>query len=345
MPGSGERAYVYAKACGIIGNSFVGKRFSRLGSLTRLSELDRLIFAQDARDLPERELLVDLERRIINRSAKQITTLVASFAKPPEFLGRLIRAYEYTDLKQVIGAVLAGERSAPAFTPLGRFGTINYDAYPHFPQMLKGTEFAFLLQDLASLPNIKIMDIQTKLDHHYYTGLWESLFELPRGDRQSIERILSEEISLRNASWALRMRTYYGMSAGEAREYLVCIPESRGAGLHCSSPTLADDALASLSLALDNHADWERWRWAKFLNPSRPGEPWAANPRHFQNAAAGRLARLARHFFRLRPLSLDTASCFIKLKQFEEDILISLAEGLSLGMAAPDILAVLEAAS
>jgi vacuolar-type H+-ATPase subunit C/Vma6 len=205
--------------------------------------------------------------------------------------------------------------------------------------MLTETEFEFILEDLRDLRSLSggsIAHIQNKLDRHYYTCLWNSLFKLALSDRSSIERILAEELSLRNAAWALRMRSYYGMSAEQTREYLVCITVRK------SRPSLADDALASLTMALDSPADWAKWRWVKFLN--RPGEHWTADPRHFQNAAAQYLYRLARHSFRLRPFSLDTAACFIKLKLFEEDLLTSVAEGLSLGMGAQETLTVLEAA-
>jgi hypothetical protein len=91
-------------------------------------------------------------------------------------------------------------------------------------------------------------------------------------------------------------------------------------------------------MALDNSADWDRWRWVKFLNRRVPGESWAADPRYFQNAAAQYLYRLARLSFRHRPFALDTAACFIKLKLFEEDLLVSVAEGISLGMGSQETL-------
>ncbi|WP_010259721.1 V0D/AC39 family V-type ATPase subunit [Treponema primitia] len=351
MPGSGERAYVYAKACGITGKSFIGKNLSKLGGLTRLSELDRLVFASDARDLPERELLLDLERRIINRTAKQIITIVDSFSKPPELLARLVRDFEYTDLKRAITAAVAGERNPPALTEIGRFATIDFSAYPHFDKMLKGTEFEFLLGDLQVLGTDSTAPIQNKLDRHFYDCLWRSLLKLAPADRSSIERILAEEISLRNAAWALRMRTYYGMNPEQAQEYLVFIPAPRGyyaPGRKVrggAAPSLADDALVSLDMALDSPSDWDRWRWVKFLNRRSAGESWTADPRYFQNAAAEYLYHLARHSLRRHPFSLDTAACFIKLKLFEEDLLVSVAEGLSLGMGAQETLELLGAVS
>ncbi|MDR3122441.1 MAG: V-type ATPase subunit [Treponema sp.] len=347
MPGSGERAYVYARACGMIGKSFVGKGIARLRGITRLSELDRLVFAGEARDLPERELLLDFEQRVLNRVAAQIFTIVDSFRKPPELLVRMARDFEYADLKRAIAAAAAGEKKAPAVTEIGRFATVDFAAYPRFDRMLADTEFDFLVGDLKDLSDASTALVQNKLDRHYYTALWNSLFKLAPSDRFSIERILAEELSLRNAAWALRLRSYYGMDAEQVREYLVFVPAPGGSrgGKTRGAPTLADDALASLDMALDNHAEWARWRWAKFLNRSVPGEPWAADPRVFQNAAAGHLYHLAWLALHRRPFALDTAACFIKLKLFEEDLLVSVAEGIGLGMGARETLDLMEVAS
>jgi hypothetical protein len=349
VPGAGERAYVYARVCGIIGKSFVGKGIARLGGITRLAELDRLVFAAAAQDLPERELLVDFEGRVLNRAAAQIITIVDSFRKPPELLVLMARDFEYGDLKRAIAAAAAGEAKAPALTALGRFATVDFAAYPRFDKMLAGTEFGFLMGDLKDLSGASTALIQNKLDRHYYTALWNSLFKLAPGDRSSIERILAAELSLRNASWALRLRSYYGMAAEQVREYLIPAPRGaaarRGKARLDPKPALAEDALASLGMALDNHAEWARWRWAKFLNRSVPGEPWAADPRFFQNAAARHLYRLAWLSLRRRPFALDTAACFIKLKLFEEDLLVSVAEGLSLGMGSQETLELMGVAS
>ncbi|MDR0689704.1 MAG: V-type ATPase subunit [Spirochaetaceae bacterium] len=349
MTGSGERAYAFAKACGVIGKSFVGKGISRLSSVTRLTELDRLVFPHKTRDLPERELLVDLERRITGRAVKQITSLVRSFSNPPELLLRLVRSYEYGDIKSALSAITGAEAKKPEFTGLGDFGTVNFKAFPDLAAMVTDTEFAFLLKEDIHADKDGIL-LQTKLDRRYYTLLWNSLFSLPGKDRTAIEKILAEEISLRNASWALRLRTYYGMPPEEIKNILVPIKTGKKHAPQAPSHTpeapgertLADDALASLSMALDNPSDWEKWGRTEFLNPERPGEPWKADPRYFQNAAAQYLYHLARQFFRRSPFSIDTVSCFIKLKQFEEDLLTSVAEGLGLGLSAKDVFAMLE---
>ncbi|MDR3342955.1 MAG: V-type ATPase subunit [Treponema sp.] len=344
MPGMGERAYVYAKACGIIGKSFVGKRISGLGSVSRLSELDRLVFPQTGRNLPERELLLDLEDRIIGRAVQQCITIVDSYSKPPELLVRLIRTYEYADLKAALNALASGETKNPGFTDIGHFRTVKFEAYPDLGAMIGGTEFEFLLKEpIQSDKNADRMLLQMKLDRHYYTSLWETLFALSRKDRVSIEKILSEEISLRNAVWALRLRTYYSMSAEVVREKLLSIgrkkPRAEGGK---PSDTMAADALASLAMALDSRSDWVGWKREAFLNPEKPDEHWKVDPRYFQNAAAEYLYRLARISFHLQPFSIDTSFCFIKLKQFEEDLLTSVAEGLGFGMSSRDVFTLLE---
>ncbi|AEF80719.1 V0D/AC39 family V-type ATPase subunit [Leadbettera azotonutricia] len=340
MPGAGERAFAYAKACGIMGKSFVGKRVSHLGNITRLSELDRLVFPDTSRDLPEKELLVDLEGRLIKRAADAIIAIVDSFRKPPELLSLLIRSYEYADLKTALNAVSGGEipaeQAKPGFTDLGRFSTINFAAWPNIPAMIKGTEFEFLLNRQGEMDKEKPgISIQAELDRHYYESLWKSLKKLPAGDRRVSERILAEEISLRNAVWALRLRTYYRMQADEVRSHLIDI----NAAIQGKAVSLAADAFDSLDRVLDNRQAWKGWKRSEFLNPDM-GE-WKLDPRYFQNTASQYLYRLARRSFRSNPASLDTVFCFIKIKQFEEDILTSSAEGLGLGMASREIFGML----
>jgi vacuolar-type H+-ATPase subunit C/Vma6 len=202
--------------------------------------------------------------------------------------------------------------------------------------MLKGSEFEFLLHEkhlLSGEPgNIAL---QTALDRHYYSSVWKALKALPQADRRVSEKIISQEISLRNSGWALRLRRYYGMNAEEVKRYLLEIPRK---GSRVKAQSLAADAIRSLEYPLDNYAAWSSWRWKEFLNPDTGGGFWHADPRHFQNAASLYLFGLARHNFRLKPSSLDTIFCFIKIKQFEEDILTSEAEGLGMGLSSSEVL-------
>jgi hypothetical protein len=334
---SGERAYAYAKACGIIGKSFVGRRIGILRPLSRLSELDRLVFSGAARELPERELLPDLERRITGRSADAVVSIVNCFNNPPEFLVLLVRNYEYADLKAALASLdrNGGETRAktlkPSFTDLGRFATLRFDLWPDMEAAIRGTEFEPIFKTYANRDEAA-GTVETALDRHYYQRLWKALFRLKKSDRRAAETILREEITLRNAAWALRLRVYYGMNADEVRPYLIGVP---------GHDELVKDADASLAFPLDSRREWEGWKLEGCLN-RETGGTWRADPRSFQNAAAERLYTLALRHFRRRPLSLDTVFCFIKLKQFEEDLLTSSAEGLGLGMSSRDVFDLLE---
>jgi hypothetical protein len=334
MPGSGERAYAYAKACGIIGKSFVGRGVSRLSAPGRLADLDRLVFPDNPGGLPERELLVDLQRRFLERAVSAIISILKSYRKPPELLVRLLRTYEYADLQAALNAMAGGEAKAPPFTELAPYRQVKFEAYPDLKGMLRGTEFEFIL-DKISGDNINDIHIQTELDKEYYRLLWEALEKTPRRERGGIEFILKEEVALRNSSWVLRMRTYYRMDSREIEEMLVEVPGREG-------HRLSEDARQALGLPLDHFEPWRTWKRAALLNKETPGQPWTADPRVFQNEASRRLYALARHYFHLRPFSIDTPACFIKLKQFEEDLLTSLSEGLTLGLASKDVFELLE---
>ncbi len=337
MPGMGERAYVYAKVCGIIGKSYTGPGISKLNTVSRLSDLDRLIFSTNAKDLPERELLSDLEWRIIHRAVDQIVKVISSFSEPPELLIRLVQSYELADLKTVLSALVAKEPKLPNVSDLGPFRTIKFDAYPDLDLMLKDTEYSWLLDRKDEISDSsRLVLLHIEMDHQYYVKLWESLFKLRKDDCISIKKIIGEEISIRNVVWTLRLRTYYNTAPEEITKRLVDIPTGRG------KQTLAQDALDSMNFALDSYGDWIKWKRHSFVNPEKPGESWRLDPRYFQNLSAEYLHKLARSLFRRRPFAIDTAACFIKLKQYEEDLLTSVAEGLSLGMTAQDVLTMLE---
>ena len=333
----GERAYAYAKACGIIGKSFVGKRIGNLERASRLSELDRIIFPFTAQNMPEKELLHDLEKRITTRAVTSIISMVECFSEAPAMLVLLLRSYEYADLKNALFSYLEKEKDIPHCTDIGRYQTVRFDKWPDIKAMLEETEFDFLLDNKGGLKReLEKTSLHTVLDRHYYTALWKSMSSLPEKDKYAAQKILSDEISLMNSGWVLRLRTYYQMSSSDVKQHLIDI-HLKGK----KTRSLMDEASSCLDYPLDNYSSWSSWRWREFLNPDTGGRSWRADPRYFQNAASGYLYRLASHYFHLRPFSLDTIFCFARIKQFEEDILTSNAEGLGMGMSGKDTLSML----
>ena len=340
LPSTGEQCFAYAKACGIIGKSFVGKRIAALEKLHSLSELDQLIFPEARRELPGKELLGDFEKRIEKRAVDQILAILNAYTEVPELFVRQLRVYEYSDLKTCLHHIAGKIQKLPLLNNIGRFRTIQFEAFPDLAAMLRGTEYQYILsRDITDLQpdSEEFTAIETGLDAGYYLGLIESMGCLSGDDRVVVRRILADEISLRNCVWALRLRTYFRKNAADTGDYLMNITMYNDTG-----GNLAAEAFKSLELPLDTRASWQGWKWERFLNPERPGEHWNVNPRYFQNAASQHLYRLAWRCFHGAPMAVGTVFCFIKLKQFEEDLLTSIAEGLGMGMSSADVFKLLE---
>ena len=333
--------YAYAKACGIIGRSFVGKRISSLAGLRNLNELDRLIFPDNFNKLPASELLSDLERRIVERTLREIMVIANSFSSLPELVVRMLRVYEYNDLKACIQNIAAGKKELPPLCDIGRFGTINFKAFPDLSAMLKNTEFEYLLfNELKTIDNnTDINSIETIIDVLYYHGLINSLSQLSAEDRFMMQQMLASEISLHNCAWALRLRTYYHKRTDEIGSYMIDLKIN---GRTAKAASLAAEALESLDFHLDARNHWEGWKWEKLLNSEMVTLHWTVNPRYFQNAAAWYLYKLALKGFHRSPLSISAIFCYIRLKQFEEDLLTSVAEGLALGLDSTGVFEMLE---
>ncbi|MDR2481918.1 MAG: V-type ATPase subunit [Spirochaetaceae bacterium] len=319
-----ERSFIYAKACGIIARSFVETRLSRLSAIQSLDEFNALVFHNDV-DLKNAKV-ADIEQKVTSQTLKTLLSIINSFPKPPEFIIRLIKNYEYADLKSALAAIRRGDEKMPAHNSLGRFGSVRFSAYPNLNLMVKGTEYVFLLKTNIDAAE----DVHAALDKHYYVLLLSALKQLPKKSVPVFRFILGEEIALMNSSWALRLRAYYNLSAEAVSERLI--------DEELDGKSLARDARACLSFALNHRPEWVSWRRARFLNPEMPKVYWKCDPVYFQNAAAVYLYQLARKNFRRHPFSLDTAACFVRLKQFEEQALNSVAEGISLGVPAAEAL-------
>ena len=332
-----DGAYAYAKACGIIGKSFIGKRLSALNGLHSLGELERLVFPDmSAASRSGRHVLGDFEKKVIQRAVDQILSIIDSYSKPPEILIRLLYAYEYSDLKTSFHSAIAGKKEIPPVCDIGRFSKIPFRFFPDIPAMLKNTEFDYLISDYKQVcsGNMDIKQIDIKIDSHYYNALAKSMINLSPENNMIVRRILGDEISLRNCILALRLRTFYEKTPLETKDFLMDIDISRR--------SLATEAFASLKLPLDSRGAWNGWKWEKFLNPEDSSVHWKASPRYFQNAASKYLYRLTLSYFHGMPMEISSIFCFVKLKQIEEDFLTSVAEGLAFGMDSNSVLRMLE---
>jgi hypothetical protein len=292
----GERAYIYAKACGMIARSFVGDRVKRLASVSSTEALQDMVFGAADTGLDSGSgggTIEDIEKRLALREREAVASIMRSFRHPPPLLR------------------LLADGDSPA-------------------QNLAASQ-----TEAGSVSKTADLDENIRQSALYYRAFWEELEKIPLSDRQLITKIAVDEMRLKNAVWALRLRVYYSMPPGQIRAFLIdpCQGKSR--------IPLRREALHSLTLDIEEESQWHDWRFWRYLNKPAAGQYWKVDPRFFQNQAALRLYHLARQCLRRRPFSLDTSCCFIKLKQFEKDVLTSIAEAARLGMTGGDALAIL----
>jgi hypothetical protein len=169
----------------------------------------------------------------------------------------------------------------------------------------------------------------------YYTALWHELENIPFSDRKLVTPLIADEIRLKNVVWALRLRVYYLLPPARIEPFLIALKPGK------NQRPLHYDALKSLERDIEEETEWHGWRLWKFVNKPVSGQYWKIDPRFFQNEASLYLYRLARKGLRKSPFTLDTVCCFIKLKQFEKEILTSVAEAARLGLTGGDALAIL----
>ena len=356
MIDAGDRAYVYAKACGILSKSFVGKRLHLLSRLRTLSEFDRMVFPDSHKELPGNELLADLEKRIEARSVSQIISIIKQYKKPPKLLLLQLRAYEYSGLKTCLHHIASGDKELPSIYDIGkRYGTISFAAYPDIHAMLKESDLNYLLSDnrITNVNSDNLMALEIELDRYYYNEVNKSLDMLSDEDSRIARVILAEEISLRNCVWAFRLRRYFNKNSIQTAKFLLKIKMKvdldekkitfgQTSDYVKKTVSLEKEAVQSLDMPLDSRAPWHGWRWEKFLNPEKSEDKWLVDPRFFQNASAQYLNHLAQKHVHQMPMAVGSVFCFVKLKQFEENILTSIAEGLGLGMDNNDVFRLLE---
>jgi hypothetical protein len=184
-------------------------------------------------------------------------------------------------------------------------------------------------------PETQELSAIARQNNEYYTALWHELEKTPLSDRRYITNLIAEEIRFKNAVWALRLRVYYFLPPEQIKAFLIAIKPGK------NRPPLHADALKALEPDIEEEPQWRRWRLWKYLNKPDPGQYWKIDPRFFQTQASLRLYHLARKSLRKNPFTLDTACCFIKLKQFEKEVLTSVVEAVRLGLTGADALKIL----
>ena len=345
-----ERSYLYAKACGIYGKSFLKGRAPELEACPSLDALCAMLGYAPLHAAPAASgggppsgaaassappsrgaAIAKLERQIRRDAEKQIRSLLETFSRIPPLLLAILRKAEVEDLSKALAALGSGEAECPYHTDLGHLGSVRFDLYPNLERMLKQGAYHTLLEHIQKIDISKNYTFyQAELDKLYWRGFFSAVRESRTADCRTAAALGRAELALQNAAWALRLRVYYGLDAEDVKARLISIKPDG------TSRPLDREARAALDYPLDHRAPWLDWRFAAFLNPEAPGVVWRADPRSFENNAAFYIYKMAKKKFHAAPFSLDTAAAFIYLKRTEARLLAAAAEGLSLGIQPAD---------
>ncbi|MDR2491547.1 MAG: V-type ATPase subunit [Spirochaetaceae bacterium] len=347
-----ERSFLYAKACGIYGKSFLKSRAAELDACSSLDALCALLglpplpaslsggaaspsAAASTAASPQAAAsqgsrgaaLSKLETQIHRNAEAQIRRLLDTFARIPPLLLVILRRVEVEDLSNALAAAGGGEAECPPHTDLGRSASVDFSLYPDLERMLAESPYQALSAHIKKIDISKNYTFyQAELDKMYWRGFFSAVQKSRPADCRAAAAIGRAELELQNAARVLRLRVYYGLGAEDVKAHLINIQPDG------TSRPLDRQARAALDYPLDHRAPWQGWRFAAFLNPETPGVVWRADPRAFENNAAFYIYKMAKKKFHAAPFSLDTAAAFMYLKRTEARLLAAAAEGLALGI-------------
>lgn len=323
MDRSGAYAYVYAKACGIVSKSFVGKKSGRLFSVKTLGELWTLLFEEELPMVPEGLLAYEIERKARGEFISSFISLLSAFDKPEPVCLALLDYFNFENYKILVHALDEKQKDVPFFNNLGDYSTLNLAKWPSFTEMVRGTFFAGFGLSLPEKPDASW---ENMLDKLFYRNLWDSVNKIPSGQRDFAIHIIKNQIEIENISWALRLRVYFDMK----REDIIPMLVFEDAENPSSKDVLGGTAVEALELPLDNIEAWKSWKFFKFLNPWSDSSLWSVDPRYFEQAGFTWLGQQSLKNFHRNPFSVNTLLCFFKIKQSEVSLIRTAAEGIRL---------------
>ncbi len=328
MDKDGAGAYIFAKASGILGRSFVADRSKILFNQKNLQDLWSLIFRSHPPMIPEvllaRKIEVDSKSRFID----QYTTLINSYDNPDPLLVDQLYIYEAENLKEIGAALCNGESECPPIADIGSFAQLKYSAWPNIKAITKGSIFSWY----DHVPQVhEQQQMEFKVDMQVIRHLWNSLENEKGEDYTALMKIYKTEYVVKNVVWALRLRLFYGMSNEEITENLIYVSDRPG-----HADPLAGPALKALELPLDDYNAWAESKFKDLINPHTEGVVWKINPSWIEKKSRIEVNRLALNVFHQYPMSVCSLIAWYKIKHFELNCIRTAVESLRLNISSEE---------
>lgn len=326
MDKSGAGAFVYAKASGIIGKSFIGPRTDEIFSQNSLGDLWTLLFKTPAPMVPEVMLAQQIEEEAFNRFLKQYTYFINQYSEPHKILTAQLAVYEAENLKEVGAALCAGEKECPKLVDIGDFSKLNFKAWPDIAAITKNSEFAWY----NHVPGIhEQQEMEFKIDSTVIRHLWEAIETTSGDEKQALLKLYKAEYIIKNIVWALRLRVHYQLGKDEIIPMLIRVTD----GPVVEDP-IASPVMEVLEMPLDDYEVWRRWKYSDLINPMMDNGTWTIDPSWIESKNKIRINKLALLVFHQNPMTVCSLIGWYKIKKFELSCIRTAVESLRLNIPA-----------
>ena len=330
MDKSCASSYVYAKACGMLAKSFLGKNALILLNAKNLAEIWENVFHTPVPQVPEAMLATRLEKEASQMCVNQYISLIECYDKPPEFLVTLLQRFDVENLSAIVSALCIGEQNHPHPVRLGKYDLLDYTKWPDIKAITANSRFSWINQvpELKKMQRVNhTLDIQ---ELHYF---WHSLEKSSYKTRKELIAFFTEYYSLKNIVWALRLNVFYKMSEDEIRKNLLYVTDSVSA-----KDPICKKVLKILDKPIDSYEEWKDTGLNELLNPHEDGSVWKIDPLWIEHQIRVRQTKQTFSMFHKFPMTEIPLVMFFFLKLQEVNVIRASVERIRLGADLKDSL-------
>lgn len=324
MDKSGAGAYIFAKASGNLGKSFINSRVHQLFEQKTLGELWTLLFKTQVPMVPEVMLAEQIEKEAFNRFLNTYVDFVSKYDDPDPVLLDILCKYEAENIKVIAAALCSGEEKTPEIKDLGRLAKCNYKAFPNISKITHGTQFSWY----NHIPEISEQQkMEFKLDIQVVRHLWNSLENESGETKDVLQKLFIKEYAVKNIVWVLRLRTYYKLEKDEIIKNLIYVTDRPSV-----TDPIAGPALKIIDYPLDEYDVWDNWKYRELINPHVDGEVWTIDPTWIEKKNRARLTLAATNIFHQYPMTSCSLVGWYKIKEYELNCIKTAVESIRLNI-------------
>ena len=324
MDSSSAVIFNYSKASGLLGKAFIGKRTHLLFEKKTLGELWTLLFKTPSPEISEHLLARQIELEAQKRFVNQYIGFLRKWDNPPEILVDQLKLVQLRNIKLIYSALSKKEDELPYIVDLAEFSKLNVSAWPDLELITKDSEFSWC-REVADIHNQQ--KIEYKMDLQFLKS-WCDQIQKYRGDEKIVqEKFFIEEFSIKNIIWALRLWVYYDYPKEKIIENLLYVTDRAD-----SRDPVAAPVFEILDKRIDNYSDWEKWKYAEYLNPVNKGESWKIDPVWFEKQYSLVKEHHALRIFHEQSMSNAAFVAWFKIKSFELNCIRRAVESIRLGV-------------